>query len=294
MSRSITPALLFLLAGCAGVQSPLPQNAIAATPTAQLAAPPPGTGGERARPTAARHEVARSAEAALAGLLLLDGAVIDYVEQGRGSTVILVHANLTEVIPTELQAQIALLSEHHHVVAYTSRRPPTMQAFGVEVQELGDLILRLGTGPVHLLGHSYGVFTALQFALDHPQQVRSLVLTEPAPLALLSQLVTGTEPTGPTMGNVWEPYEEEVTGVGGEWVDLRRRLHPHLPPLTGESAWEEACNADEWRALEAAAEARRAPALGRARGLSVPTLHVSLPVEAGAAAAELLAFLGRH
>jgi len=328
MSRSITLALIVLLVGCAGVQAPVPQHAMAASATAQQVVPPRATGEDRARPTEARQEVVGSAEAALAGRLLLDGAVIDYVEQGSGSTVILVHSNLSADIPAELQAQIPLLAEHHHVVAFSSSRPPTMQAPEVEVQELGDLILRLGTGPVHLVGHSYGAFTALQFAWDHPQQVRSLVLAEPSLLALLAQLAIGTEPTGPTMGNVWEPYEDVVAGIGAEWVDLRRPLHPHLPPLMELSEGEAGCNADEWRALEAAAEARRATALGRVRVLTVPMLLVagdagtagatmpgerpgapyprletaSLPGvapgrflgEPDAAAAALIAFFGRH
>lgn len=44
----------------------------------------------------------------------------------------------------------------------------------------------LGTGGVHLFGHSYGAAVALQIALRWPQRVRSLTLFEPVRFALLT------------------------------------------------------------------------------------------------------------
>ena len=48
------------------------------------------------------------------------------------------------------------------------------------VQELETVQTELGLGRVHLLGQSWGGFLALQYALDHPEGVKSLVLSNTA------------------------------------------------------------------------------------------------------------------
>lgn len=45
------------------------------------------------------------------------------------------------------------------------------------VEELETVRTALGLGPVHLMGQSWGGILALQYALDHPEGVRSLVLS---------------------------------------------------------------------------------------------------------------------
>ena len=45
------------------------------------------------------------------------------------------------------------------------------------VEELETVRTALGLGPVHLLGQSWGGILALQYALDHPEGVKSLVLS---------------------------------------------------------------------------------------------------------------------
>jgi non-heme chloroperoxidase len=51
--------------------------------------------------------------------------------------------------------------------------------------DLKGLIEKLGIGPVHLVGHSYGGFTAAFLATDYPDLIRTLVLVEPAIATLL-------------------------------------------------------------------------------------------------------------
>jgi pimeloyl-ACP methyl ester carboxylesterase len=51
--------------------------------------------------------------------------------------------------------------------------------------DLAALIDRLGVAPAHIVGHSYGAFTALVCARDYPDMVRSLVLGEPPAVPLL-------------------------------------------------------------------------------------------------------------
>jgi non-heme chloroperoxidase len=56
--------------------------------------------------------------------------------------------------------------------------------------DLVELITKLALGPVHLVGHSYGAFTALHCAYHHPELVKALVLGEPPilPFLEISQL----------------------------------------------------------------------------------------------------------
>jgi proline iminopeptidase len=48
------------------------------------------------------------------------------------------------------------------------------------VEELEQVRTQLGLGKVHLLGQSWGGFLALQYVLDHPEGVQSLVLSNTA------------------------------------------------------------------------------------------------------------------
>jgi pimeloyl-ACP methyl ester carboxylesterase len=48
-----------------------------------------------------------------------------------------------------------------------------------QVKELLRLLDGLGLKKVHLVGHSYGAYTALRFALEHRDRVRTLTLCEP-------------------------------------------------------------------------------------------------------------------
>src|SRR5262249_5255986 len=49
----------------------------------------------------------------------------------------------------------------------------------VEAEDLAALIKKLDLGKVHVLGHSYGAYTALFLAVKHPELVRTLTLAEP-------------------------------------------------------------------------------------------------------------------
>jgi pimeloyl-ACP methyl ester carboxylesterase len=52
--------------------------------------------------------------------------------------------------------------------------------------DLAELIMKkLDLAPAHLIGHSYGAFTALYLAYKHPELVRTLVLGEPPVIPLL-------------------------------------------------------------------------------------------------------------
>src|SRR5262249_7957491 len=58
----------------------------------------------------------------------------------------------------------------------------------VDADDLAAFITKLHLGKVHVIGHSYGAFTALFLAVRHPELVRTMVLAEPPAVSLLAHL----------------------------------------------------------------------------------------------------------
>lgn len=89
---------------------------------------------------------------------------------------------------------MGLYSENNHVFAYSRRYAwPNEKVFDesadysarIHADDLYNLIQKLGLKKVSLIGHSYGAFTALLMALDHPEIVNLMVLGEPPATPLL-------------------------------------------------------------------------------------------------------------
>ena len=118
-----------------------------------------------------------------------------YMEQGRGESVVLVHGSGATDLRTWGQ-QIEPFAERYRVIAYSQRYhyPNPWAGDGSEINsttvhagDLAALIAALQLGRVHLIGFSYGADIVLRVAVEHPDLVRTLVITEPP---LFSWLVT--------------------------------------------------------------------------------------------------------
>lgn len=116
-------------------------------------------------------------------LLDVDGVRLHCVERGSGPPVVLIHGNLVWHRDFEASGLIDRLARRHRVLAFDrpgyghSSRPrdrlwtPTAQA-----ALLHGALAVLGVERAVVVGHSMGAMVAMALALDHPQDVRKLVL----------------------------------------------------------------------------------------------------------------------
>ena len=121
----------------------------------------------------------------------VNGVSLYYERAGSGEPVVFSHG-----IPTDYRAwgaQVEAFSKSYSTLAYSRRYAAPNKREGdvtdstveANAADLKGLIEKLGIGPVHLVGHSYGGFVAAYLAADHPELVRTLILVEPAIATLL-------------------------------------------------------------------------------------------------------------
>ena len=116
----------------------------------------------------------------------INGDSINYIDVGKGEPVVFVHGTLGDY--RAWAAQMDAFAKNHRVIAYSRRFAyPNKQVINdsadysvtAHAKDLAQFIKMLDLEPVHLVGHSYGAFTSLLTALEHPELLRSLTLGEP-------------------------------------------------------------------------------------------------------------------
>jgi pimeloyl-ACP methyl ester carboxylesterase len=113
-----------------------------------------------------------------------DGVELHYVERGKGAAVLFVHGTLGDY--STWDGQLGLFAETYRAIAYsrrynypnTNRLRPNHSAV-IEAEDLAAFIKALDLRKVHVVGYSYGGYTALFLAVKHPELVRTLTLAEP-------------------------------------------------------------------------------------------------------------------
>ena len=128
--------------------------------------------------------------------------------------VVLIHGGLGDY--REWNPQIERISSHYRVIAYSRRynypnnnaEVPADHSAIVEAQDLAALLDALKLERVHIVGYSYGALTALFFATEHPERVRSLTMAEPPILRWLSEIPGGQTELDKFMQTMWRPAGE--------------------------------------------------------------------------------------
>jgi non-heme chloroperoxidase len=213
------------------------------------------------------------------------GIELAYVQSGCGQPVVLIHGSLADYRYWEQSEQIVRLAQQYRVIAYSRRynhpnrnSPDGVHSPMVEAADLRGLLKALDTGKVHLVGHSYGAYTALAFALEYPELVRSVVLAEPPLISWLPDIPGGEGRFEAFMSGVWEPLATAFRERGDEaGLDLTARWYFQVPLEDVEPAWQALFreNVSEWRALAISPETYAKLDYDRVGALRVPTLLLS-------------------
>jgi pimeloyl-ACP methyl ester carboxylesterase len=115
---------------------------------------------------------------------LINGVSLHYEEAGSGEAIVLLHGYTGST--RDWAYQVALLSAEHRVIALDHRghgmssAPHDEDDYSIPISsgDLYELMRLLGIDRCCLIGHSMGGFIALQFAIDHPDMVKALVLVD--------------------------------------------------------------------------------------------------------------------
>lgn len=125
--------------------------------------------------------------------VLVNGDSLHYLDIGKGEPVVFVHGSIGDYRAWE--AQIDTFATKYRVIAYSRRYAwPNAQpvsdtldySAGQHAKDLAQLIQTLNIGPAHLVGHSWGGYTVLKMAIDHPELVKTMVLGEPAAAVMIA------------------------------------------------------------------------------------------------------------
>ncbi|MBV9175943.1 MAG: alpha/beta hydrolase, partial [Nitrososphaeraceae archaeon] len=150
-----------------------------------------------------------------------------YIEQGEGQPVIFIHGTLDDFRAWHFQ--IDQFAEKYHVVSYSRRYAYPNQWPGNgddntiinNAADVVDLIIKkLNLAPAHIIGHSYGAFTALYVAYQHPEIVRTLVLGEPPIHSLLESNPKFVKMSQGIKENVYKRAQEALSR--GQTEEARR------------------------------------------------------------------------
>ena len=126
--------------------------------------------------------------------LIDEGVELHYVEYGKGEPIVFVHGLLDDASTWSLQQQgfankgfrAIAISRRHNSPNKNSLRPNHSAA--LEADDLAAFVRTMELKRVHVIGHSYGAYTALFFALNHPELTKTVSLVEPPILPWLNDL----------------------------------------------------------------------------------------------------------
>ena len=115
----------------------------------------------------------------------VNGVELHYIEEGKGERLVLLHGGQGDY--RSWKEQLPVFAGKYQVISYSRRyHYPNINSIAgtnhsplIEAEDLAGLFENLNVTSAHLVGTSYGAFTALAFATKYPDKVATLVLSEP-------------------------------------------------------------------------------------------------------------------
>lgn len=124
---------------------------------------------------------------------LPNGINLHYISKGAGPAMVFVPGSISDY--TYWDNEVVYFSKYYHVIAYSRRydypnHNLTRPGYSAksDAEDLAELIKVLKLSDVVVVGHSSGALVALYLAINHPEMVSKLVLSEPFAIALLDNL----------------------------------------------------------------------------------------------------------
>jgi pimeloyl-ACP methyl ester carboxylesterase len=119
---------------------------------------------------------------------------------------------------------------------------PSHYSLDVEVAAVDETLNRLGVRvPADFVGHSLGALIALQFALEHPERVRSLTLAEPPAFWVVPKNELQNTPDMRAMYEMLLTLGPDVEPTDDQWIRFRCLLGECglEKPEPGGARWQE-------------------------------------------------------
>lgn len=215
----------------------------------------------------------------------VNGVDLHYVDRGRGEPIVFVHGGLMDY--REWAPVAEELGSGYRTITYSRRynfpndNPLTASDHSalVEAADLAALNRHLRLGRMHVVGVSYGAYTALELALRHPKMVRTLTLVEPPLLRWLPDLPGGKALYDAFYGGTWQATGKAFR-AGNPTEAMRVTLDYFVGPGGIDRIPEEFRtvifgNIREWQALTTSADAFPPITREQVRQLSQPVLMLS-------------------
>jgi non-heme chloroperoxidase len=217
------------------------------------------------------------------------GVEIHYKIDGVGEPIILIHGSVVDL--RYWKEQVSVLSKHFQVITYSRRynypndneMQPNHSAI-VEARDLLGLMDELNIQKAYILGHSYGAYTALLFAIEHPERINKLILAEPPLERWLPDLPNGQGKLERFMTNTWIPIGKAFTEKGDRaGLEITAERFFHMPLDSVPEYWRNFMfqNVREWHALATSADAYPKIDYSKIQNLKIPTLLISGQQNAG-------------
>ena len=120
----------------------------------------------------------------------VDGATLNFIDEGRGPPVVLLHAGASDgrqwlKLIGRLRGRYRVLAPDLRGQGATSPWPDARPLSFADEWKLVEAMFQVAHGPVHLVAHSYGGWVALDGALLAAGRLATLTLIEPSAFHLL-------------------------------------------------------------------------------------------------------------